>query len=558
MAEEKKGFPIGVENFYDMVTRNSYYVDKTLLIKDVIDSQSTVTLCTRPRRFGKSLAISMLQYYFENLKKEDASIFDGLKIANTGEKYLAEQNKYPVIKLTMKSVEGRTFESAFDGVKFLMYREYRRHDYLLDADALSNDEKETFRRLRGEKATRKEYEKSLQFLSECLHKHWHEKVVILIDEYDVPLEKAYFKGYYDEMINFIRLFYGNALKTNDSLHKAILTGCLRVSKESIFTGLNNLDIVSIVSKDYAEYFGFTQSEVEEALNYYGKLHKLEEAQNWYNGYLFGETIVYNPWSMIKYLRDINSSDNHSPESYWGNTSSNEIIKELIYEADDVTKKEIESLMRNETLTKPIYQDIVYAEIKQNMNHLWSFLYFTGYLKKVSEKTIKRKLHFELKIPNDEIGYIYDRFISAWIHDHVQQLNYSKLYEAITKEDAETVEEEISNALFKTISYMDHAEHFYHGIMIGILGPIPGYYLKSNREAGHGRLDLMLTPMRSRDPGIVIEMKVAKALKEVEEKKKEALEQIEEEGYAKAFEEEGYRVIKYGIVFLGKECFVVQG
>ena len=558
---KKLGLPIGVENFGKIRNGKAYYVDKTLFIKDIIDSQNIVILCTRPRRFGKTLALSMLQHYFENSMISKAHIFDGLKIADAGDEYAIEQNRYPVIALSLKRIEGKDFDTAFEGVKSVVAREYERHDYLLKSDSLTDGHKLTFQKLIDREGNKTQYDESLQFLSECLERHFNEKVIILIDEYDVPLEKAYFrrKNYYDDMVEFIRLFFGNALKTNNSLHKAILTGCLRVSKESIFTGVNNFDVISILSREYDEYFGFTEEEVKEALVYYEISHKATEARDWYNGYLIGNTTVYNPWSMIKYLRDASKSEDHLPISYWGNTASNSIIKELIYEADETTKQEIEALMRGETLLKPIFEDIIYAEIKQNMNYLWSFLLFTGYLKQVGVIQKGRKNHYELKIPNDEIAYIYERFIWEWTHEHIHVLDYNPLYQGLLNEDVEVIADVISDALFKSISYLDSAENFYHGFMTGILGLMPSYQVKSNRESGHGRNDVFLIPNSIRKPAIVIEFKVAKEAKTIRQLLNESINQIEEKQYAAELEDMGFsEVMKYGLVFFRKDCFAIKG
>lgn len=526
------------------------------MIKDLIDKGGEVNLFTRPRRFGKSLGISMIQYFFENLKKDDTYLFNGLNIERAGDKYLQHQNQYPVIKLTLKGTGKTNFNDAFEKLRERIVSEYSRHDYVLENPNMKHVDRMEYERIRNRGASVNEYSSSLKFLSECLEAHYNKKVIILIDEYDVSLEKSHFNSYYDEMVDFIRSFFDDALKSNDSLEFAVITGCLRVSKESIFTGLNNLNIVSILSNNYGEYFGFTEPEVEDMLKHYHLTHKADEMRDWYNGYLFGETIVYNPWSSIKYLSDVIYGKMEFPVAHWSNTSSNDIIRKLIAIADDETKDEIELLIQGETITKPITEDIVYAEITENMNNLWNFLYFTGYLKKVSKEQVGVRNYFELTIPNKEILYIYERQISQWFEIRVKEVDMTQLYTAVLGQDIDVFTDELINILEESISYLDSHENFYHGFLTGVLRGIKGYVAKSNRESGNGRGDLFLRPRSIRKSAVIIEVKIAEKAQDLETKCDEALNQIAEKKYDSELQDEGYtQLIKYGIAFHRKDCMI---
>jgi len=551
---QKKALPIGVEFFDKMIENDYYYVDKTLLIKDILDKKGEVNLFTRPRRFGKSLNISMLQCFFDNLMADKASIFDGLNIAHSGEAYLKHQNQYPVIKLGLKDVEASDFEGAMEMFAFELSSEFDRHRYLLNSDELEDEEKTLYRSILARKVDFSEYRNSLKFLSDCLKKHYAQKVIILVDEYDVPLEKAHFAGYYDEMVKFIRSFFSAALKTNKNLHFAVLTGCLRVSRESIFTGLNNLNIVSILNDGFGEYYGFTEWEVEEMLNYYGMESKAEEMRDWYNGYLFGETTVYNPWSGIKYLYDIIHNKMQFPSPHWSNTSSNAIIRDLISISDNKAREEIELIIAGGTITKPIIEDIVYADIKKNMENLWSFLFFTGYLKKISKMQIGVENHLELGIPNKEILYIYNRHIREWFDERVKATDLTPMYTAILNGDTKTFQYELTEMLQNTISYFDSKEEFYHGFLAAVTSTMDGYATKSNRESGNGRGDIFIRSFSIRKPAVIIEVKVAESAKDLTKKCDEALAQIEEKKYDEELLREGYTdVIKYAVAFYRKDC-----
>ena len=388
-----KRIPVGVEFYKQMIEKEYYYVDKTLLIKDLLDKGGTVNLFTRPRRFGKTLALTMLQTFFEEeldsegQKKDNRPYFEGMKIMEAGERYTSHLGQHPVIFMSLKSAKQPTFEMAYSSLQGEIIREYTRHSYVLRSDKLEEHYKEDYRNLMYRNADAASYAKSLGFLCECLEKYHGKKTIILLDEYDVPLENSFFEGFYDQMIKFIRSLFESALKTNVSLELAVLTGCLRISKESIFTGLNNLKVVSILNANYAEYFGFTQQEVEDMLEFYGIAERTEEVRQWYDGYLFGSTEVYNPWSMTNYVDDATSQSAVFPKPYWSNTSSNSIVKELVETADRQVKQEIEDLMAGGTIEKPIHEDVTYGDIHQSQDNLWNFLFFTGYLKAVSLKQL---------------------------------------------------------------------------------------------------------------------------------------------------------------------------
>ena len=550
-----RALPIGVENFEKMITKNYYYVDKTLMIKELLDKLGDVNLFTRPRRFGKSLNISMLQYFFDNQLVDKKDIFNGLKIMDAGDEYLIHQNAYPLIRMSFKDVMGRSFEKSFNLFKIEIAREYDRHKYLLGSAELADHEKRLYSQfLTKEGANEEDYQESLKFLSTCLQKHHDRKVIILIDEYDVPLEKAHFTGYYEEMVELIRSFFSMALKTNDSLEFSVITGCLRVSKESIFTGFNNPKIISILSDNYGEYFGFLQNEVDKMLAYYDLSHMRDDMRDWYNGYLFGETVVYNPWSAINHLSDLLYGGTKLASPHWSNTSSNTIVRDLITHADDESKDEIEALIRGESITKPVNEDIVYADILKNKDNLWNFLFFTGYLKKVSKKQIGVHNYLELNIPNKEIQYIYERQIREWFDERIQAADLTKLYRAVLEQDVAIFEDEIIDLLGSSISYMDSHENFYHGFLTGVLNGIKGYRIVSNRESGRGRGDLFITPRSTRKPAIIIEVKVSSHARDLEKDTDIALKQIETKKYADELEYEGYtQIIKYGIAFYRKDC-----
>ena len=562
---DQKPLPIGIDNFKMLITREYYFVDKTLLIKDLLDNKAAVNLFTRPRRFGKTLNMSMLQYYFEDKrdqftgeKIDNSYLFEGLNIKAEGEKYTKYMGKYPVINLSLKSAKQPTYKMAYESLIDEIMKEYRRHNFILNSDKLLQSEKKIFLDISNGEAKEIEYAKSLQFLSSCLEKYFGSKTIILIDEYDVPLENAFFERFYDEMISFIRSLFESALKTNPSLEFSIITGCLRISRESIFTGLNNLNIISILNNRYAEYFGFTAEEVEELCDYYNIQEKYETAKKWYNGYTFGHKNVYNPWSVVKYIYDVLGDSHVFPTSYWANTSSNSIVKRLIERADDITKGEIEALIEGKTIEKPVHEDITYDDVYDNLDNLWNFMFFTGYFKKISERMDEntQEKFVELAIPNLEVKYIFRTKILKWFNEKIKSEDLSILYTSIINGEVDVFQKEVNRLLKKTISFNDAYENFYHGFMIGLLSHMDGYIVKSNRETGDGRCDIYIKPLSIFDKAVIIEMKVCDKPKELFTKPQDALQQIEDKKYAYELNESGYEdIIKYGMAFYRKDCII---
>ncbi|AKA70496.1 AAA family ATPase [Clostridium scatologenes] len=554
---EFKPLPIGIDNFEKLITRGYYFIDKTLLIKDLLDNKTDVNLFTRPRRFGKTLNMSMLQYFFEDSKKDNSYLFEGLNIMNAGEKYTSHMGKYPVINLSLKSAKQPTFELAYISIRRRIAEEYKRHEYILEHQELKH-ENERYLKILKEQGEEGDYIDALYFLSECLEKYHNKKVIILIDEYDVPLENAFFEGFYDRMIKLIRSLFESALKTNSSLEFSVITGCLRISRESIFTGLNNLNIISILNDRYAEYFGFSDNEVKELTKYYNMEEKYSLIKEWYNGYIFGNINVYNPWSVIKFIYDLLANINVFPSSYWANTSSNSIVKSLIEKADDETKAEIETLIEGKTIEKPIHEDITYDEVYDTMDNLYNFMFFTGYFKKIDERIDERTKvkYLKLKIPNEEIKYIFREKVLKWFNAKIKAEDLSKVYTSVLKGDVEVFQTEINRLLRKTISFNDAYENFYHGFIVGILSGIDGYIVKSNRESGDGRSDIYIRPLSIFQRAVIIEIKICDKPKELFTKCDKALEQIEKMKYEEELNEEGYEdIIKYGMAFYRKDCFI---
>ncbi|WP_294156197.1 AAA family ATPase [uncultured Clostridium sp.] len=559
-----KPLPIGIDNFEMLITRGYYFVDKTLLIKDLLDNKASVNLFTRPRRFGKTLNMSMLQYFFEDehdesngTKKDNKYLFDGLNIMDEGEKYTLHMGQYPVINLSLKSAKQPTLDLAFQCLREEISREFKRHEFILNDERL-HSQREKFLRILNESSDMSLYITSLRFLSKCLEKYYNKKVIILIDEYDVPLENSFFRGFYVEMIDFIRSLFESSLKTNPSLEFAVITGCLRISKESIFTGLNNLKIISILNTRYDEYFGFTSEEVKKICKYYNMDSKYATIKEWYNGYIFGNANVYNPWSVIQYVDDLKANINEYPSSYWANTSSNSIVKSLIERADDETKTEIELLIEGKSIEKPVHEDITYDEIYKSMDNLYNFMLFTGYFKKVSERVDEntKQKYIGLKIPNEEVKYIFRTKVLSWFDENIKTRDFTKMYNAIIESKPEIFEEELSDVLLESISFNDAYENFYHGFVTGILSSMKGYTVKSNRESGNGRGDIFIRPVSRRKAAIILELKVCKNFNELEQRADEALNQIEEKKYEMELKDDGYNnIIKYGISFFKKDCLV---
>ena len=547
--------PIGVDNFEKLRDRGYYYVDKTLFIKDLIDMHGEVNLFTRPRRFGKTLNMSMLRYFYEISDEDRSRLFAGTKIMDAGEKYIEEMGQYPVISLSLKSMKQASYKSAFYCLKEDISREFNRHRNL--SEGIETEEiRLKYHRFAAGTAEDDEYLTALKFLSECLYFFYGRKTVILIDEYDVPLENAYFNGFYDRMVVLIRSLFESALKTNDTLEFAVVTGCLRISKESIFTGLNNLNVVSIMDTTYAEHFGFTQSEVDQILKHYGLEKNHSAVKTWYDGYQFGDTEVYNPWSVISYVNSCYKDKNALLKPYWSNTSSNSIVRTLVERADLSVKQEIEALIEGKTITKPIHEDITYDDMDSTQDNLWNFLFFTGYLKKISEHQDGEEILVEMAIPNSEVRYIYKNTVLRWFEEKTKKKELSSLYESILDGDREKMAEILSENLMETISFYDYQESYYHGFLAGMLKNIGNYIVLSNRESGNGRPDIVLKYPSVRGKAVILEIKVARTYQELESKCDEALRQIDEQKYEEALRQEGYsNILKYGIAFYRKECMV---
>ena len=548
-----KPLPIGIDNFKKLREGNYYYVDKTLFIKELLDMKGEVNLFTRPRRFGKTLNMSMLRYFLDIEQPDASKLFSGTKIMDAGNQYLNYMGKYPVIMLTLKSMKQATYNNAFYCLKEEISREYKMHDRILRKLDYGTD-REKYLRFIEMKAEPEEYLGALKFLSECLRRIYGRKAVILIDEYDVPLENAYFAGFYDKMVSLIRSLFESALKTNENLEFAVITGCLRISKESIFTGLNNLNVVSITTNTFSEYFGFTEAEVEQMLKDYGLEENLETVREWYDGYRFGDTEVYNPWSVINYVYSCYHDKKTFARPYWSNTSSNSIVRTLIERADISVKQEIEALIAGMTITKPIHEDITYDDMDSTQDNLWNFLFFTGYLKKIQEHQEGETIYMEMAIPNIEVRYVYKNAVLRWFEKRTEKKELTPLYDSLLKGDGEKFSEILSENLMETISFYDYQESYYHGFLAGMLKNIGNYIVQSNRESGNGRPDILVRYPSVRGKAVIIEIKVARTYQVLEEKCEEALTQIEGKKYEEELRNEGYRdILKCGVAFYRKEC-----
>ena len=564
----RKKLPIGIENFEEFFSEDFYYVDKTLFIKELLQNWGKVNLFTRPRRFGKTLNMSMLKCFFEIGR--DPALFDGLKIAQ--EKSLCEKymGRFPVISISLKSVDGLNFESASVALRTIIGNEAGRFRFLRDSDKLTNDEKEAYAQLTEVGSsqggvytmTGKMAEASLQTLSLLLEKHYEQKVILLIDEYDVPLDKAFQAGYYDEMVRLIRNLLGNALKTNDSLYFAVLTGCLRISKESIFTGLNNLKVHTISDVRYDEYFGFTNAEVDELLEFYGLSAYKDTIRDWYDGYCFGDTDVYCPWDVINYCDELLAAPNTPPKNYWANTSGNDLIRRMLKNANLTTKNEVEELLNGGQVTKRIKQELTYREIDDSIENVWSVLYAAGYLTGMHVEQEDADI-FRLWIPNGEIRKLFYELVEDWFREATRSdtSRISRFCAAFPAGDTAVIQEMLSDYLWDSISVRDTAvrrnmkENFYHGMLLGLLQNQDSWLVKSNAETGEGYSDISIqTPERT---GIVIELKYADD-GNLETACSEALKQIEEKKYAEGLKRRGMKkIMKYGIAFWEKECVVAM-
>lgn len=557
----KKPLPIGVDNFEKLISNHYYYVDKTMWIKQLLDLKGEVNLFMRPRRFGKTLNLSMLQYFFEDTgnhkqNKYNYTLFNNMKILQAGTIYTDKMNQYPVISLTMKSGKQDTFFDSYFQLKELIAEEFMRHKFLFDNNILEKTEMEKYTKLASGTAEKETYYTSLKYLSYCLYKATKKRVIILLDEYDVPLENAYLKGFYNEMTGFIRSLFESALKSNQYLEFAVITGCLRITKESIFTGLNHLNIISVLNKQYSEHFGFTEKEVLEMLSYYNVLERYDDIRNWYDGYTFGDTNLYNPWSVIKFIYDLNIDKAAFPRPYWANTSSNDIVKKLIHQADRETREQIETLLTGKSIDIFVHEEITYEDMEKNREHIWNILYFTGYLTKLEERFEDRNIVLKVVIPNEELKSVYENLILSWFKESIEKRNFNDLYQAMEEGNTKKIEDILNQQLMSTISFYDNAENFYHGFLAGILNQSKEYIVKSNREFGLGRNDLMIYSPNIAAKAFVLELKVTDKYKELDLACETALQQIKEKQYTIYLEDIGYENITcYAIAFFRKNCRV---
>ena len=561
----RKKLPIGVDNFEKIIRQEFYYVDKTRMIADLLRNWGEVNLFTRPRRFGKTLNMSMLRAFLEI--GTDPNLFTGLEISE--EKELCEKylGKFPVISVTLKNVEGNSIDTAKKSLKDTIGTEARRYDFLNSSEKLTEQEKESYRALTlveedgSFKMSDIALEKSLLRLTDLLSKHYGKQVILLIDEYDVPLDKAYQHGYYDSMVTLLRNLFGNVLKTNENLYFAVLTGCLRVAKESIFTGLNNFNVLSITNVQFDEYFGFTDQDVQQMLSYYGLSEHYEDVKRWYNGYQFGKTAIYCPWDVISYCDNLRVDPSAEPEDYWSNTSSNAIVRKFIDKANKQTKDEIERLIAGDSIVKEIKQELTYNELDQTIDNLWSVLFTTGYLTQRGRESGRK---YRLSIPNFEIRELFSSQIREWFKDVTAQ-NSSRLEQlcsAFSQKEPEVIEELLNEYLWNTISIRGTAvakpkkENFYHGVLLGLLSYKEDWLIQSNVETGEGYSDILVEVPENRT-GIVIELKYAED-NLLDRACEDAMEQIERLGYDSKLRSDGMKeIVRYGIACYKKHCKVIM-
>jgi len=561
--------PVGIDDFRKLRESHFYYVDKTRLIEQLLLNWSEVTLFTRPRRFGKTLNMSMLKSFFDI--GTDKALFDGLYISGNKELCDEYMGKYPVIFLSLKGVEGLTYEEAFEAFVRIMGKEVNRVSFLADSDKLTQIEREQYKGLTIMKNGRLAFDKeklisSLQLLSQLLYKHYGKKVVILIDEYDVPLDKAFQNGYYNEMVSLIRGLFGQALKTNEFLQFAVLTGCLRISKESIFTGLNNFKVMSITDSRFDEQFGFTDIEVKKLLSDYGMDSHFDEVKEWYDGYHFGRADVYCPWDVINHADHLRDDSDAKPQTYWINSSGNSLVRRLINRADSSTKDEIERLIAGEAIEKVIRQDLTYDEIENSIDNIWSVLFTTGYLTKIGEVKLpdSESYAYMLVIPNKEVREVFVLQIQEWFKAVVANDNDTMklLSKAILDKDEAILARQLNIVMGRMISILDTKapddmkENFYHGLLLGLLrGSNPDWLIKSNCESGDGFSDILIKP-ENPDLGIVIEVKYAKEFKGLDAACDAAMAQIKQKRYDETLRDEGRcDILAYGIAFCRKRCRV---
>ncbi|MDY3031806.1 MAG: AAA family ATPase, partial [Clostridia bacterium] len=537
-------------------------VDKSMFIYELLHNGGQNNLITRPRRFGKTLNFSMLKYFFDITEKDNAYLFDGLKISEYYDELAMYRNTHPVITLSLKCAKQGDYDDALYSLCHEIQGQFIKYSFIMDSERINIRDNEAFKTiLNSNNYDERIFKEAVKLLCSCLKQYYGANTIILIDEYDVPLEDAYFSGYYDKMVRFIRSLFESALKTNPALEFSVITGCLRISKESIFTGLNNLKMNTILSVKYSEYFGFEEYEVVDLLNYYGLENKIDIIKKWYDGYLFGKTEIYNPWSIMYYVDDLNSNPDEFPKTNWINTSSNNIIRTLIEQSDDATKSVIERLIHGGSVETRISETITYGDLTNKNENIWSFLLFTGYLRinKLLEtgETTGNGAVYSLIIPNMEIKSCYKDIIMQYFDAYKKEIDKDDLYKSLLSGDAVGFANPITKLLKSSISFYDNTESFYHGLVSGLLAGNTDYEMKSNRETGDGRSDLILYQRDKFINAVIIEFKICRDNEEIDAAADRALRQINEMDYAAEAREKGYRnILKYGVAFKNKICYAV--
>ena len=542
-----KLLPTGIENFKMMIDKSAYYVDKTNFIEDVLNEQ--VVLYTRPRRFGKTLNMSMLYYFFSIKEKENSYLFDGLNISKN-KNALKVQNKYPTIFISLKEMKSLTFDAQISSFSNVVYELLDKNLEILSSDQLSDTTKDILNKLHNRSSCVEDLKISLRVITNALYAYYQQKVIVLIDEYDVPLQAAYQNNYYEEMVEFLRSVFSSALKTNDALEKGVMTGCLRISKESIFTGLNNFTAYSVLNNISSESFGFTESEVKQLLKDYNLSEKMDEVKEWYDGYQFGNNEIYNPWSTLMYVKNITQDVSFKPISFWANTSGNDLVVKYIQNGDKKLRKEFDLLMNGQSLIKYIKPELTYREM-DNINNIYSFLLLTGYLKVIKDRGENQ---YELVIPNKEVYEIYKQSFMTYFEDYTTSKK-NELYQELVDGDAKKVNLLLNDILLRSISYFDNQESFYHGFLVGLLND---YEVVSNKESGNGRFDVCVLPENILGTIVLIECKHSISEDNLIDDAKEGARQIVEQKYLEEHKFKKYEnVIGYGISFYKKQCYVVK-
>lgn len=545
--DRMKLLPTGIENFKTMIDKSAYYVDKTNFIEDVLSEQ--VVLYTRPRRFGKTLNMSMLYYFFSIKEKENAYLFDGLNISKNKDA-LKVQNKYPTIFISLKEMKSLTFDAQISSFSNVIYELLEKNLEILSSDQLSDTTKDILNKLHNRSSCIEDLKISLRVITNALYTYYQQKVIVLIDEYDVPLQAAYQNNYYEEMVEFLRSVFSSALKTNDALEKGVMTGCLRISKESIFTGLNNFTAYSVLNNISSEFFGFTELEVKQLLKDYNLSEKMDEVKEWYDGYQFGNKEIYNPWSTLMYVKNITQDVSFKPISFWANTSGNDLVVKYIQNGDKKLRKEFDVLMSGQSLIKYIKPELTYREM-DNINNIYSFLLLTGYLKVIKDRGENQ---YELVIPNKEVYEIYKQSFMSYFEDYTTSKK-NELYQELVDGDAKKVNLLLNDILLRSISYFDNQESFYHGFLVGLLND---YEVVSNRESGNGRFDVCVLPENILGTVVLIECKHSISEDDLIDDAKEGARQIVEQKYLEEHKFKKYEnAIGYGISFYKKQCYVVK-